>query len=129
MSLEALLTEVEKEGLSNDVKRRLFEAYGDRFLKAMKLIEAHRIKKYICEPSGREFWIIVGKERDYLIIPRLYCSCEDFYINVVTRRKVDLCYHLLSQALASSLKNYDSFKLMDNECDFFMKEWKKQGIR
>ncbi|MDH5815968.1 MAG: hypothetical protein QE164_04195 [Candidatus Nezhaarchaeota archaeon] len=96
-----------------------------RLKKALETVNKGRVKKYIFRPSGRVIWIVVGKGRDYWVIPKLYCSCDDFYINVISRRKSPLCYHLLAQALAEKTGNYEVFNVSDEEGEKLEEEWRK----
>jgi len=45
-------------------------------------------------------WVFYGKERDYLIIPKIYCSCMDFELNVIFRGVKKSCYHIVTQHVA-----------------------------
>ncbi|MEL9997075.1 MAG: hypothetical protein QXH99_01040 [Sulfolobales archaeon] len=47
-------------------------------------------------------WVFYGKERDYLIIPKIYCSCMDFELNVIFRGVKKSCYHIITQHIAES---------------------------
>lgn len=96
-----------------------------RLKKAVEVVNKGRVKKYIFRPSGRVVWIVVGKKRDYWIIPKLYCSCDDFYINVISRRKSSICYHLLAQALAEKIGNYEVFNVTDEEGERLEEEWRR----
>ena len=75
--LKSICREIEAEGrAANDHLTRLSEAFGTRFTKAWEAIKEGRVKKYIFKPSARIVWIVVGKERDYLVMPDVeYCSC------------------------------------------------------
>jgi predicted nucleic acid-binding Zn finger protein len=104
---------------------RLTAVFGQRFLKAWKTTKDDRVKKYTFKPSGRVVWIVVGRKRDYLVMPAAgYCSCDDFYYNVM-ERKAHLCYHLIAQKLAESLGWYDKIDEGDDFYDVLMKEWGK----
>jgi len=96
-----------------------------RLKKAIETVNRGRVKKYVFVPSGRVTWIVVGRRRDYWVIPRLYCSCDDFYINVISRRSAPLCYHLLAQAIAEKLGKYDVFNVSDEEGKRLEEEWRK----
>ena len=99
--------------------------FGSRFLNAWKAVNEGRVKKYIFKPSGRIVWIVVGKRRDYLIMPAAnFCSCDDFYYNVINK-KAYLCYHLIAQRLAESLGLYDTIEEEDSLYRILMREWKK----
>jgi predicted nucleic acid-binding Zn finger protein len=83
------------------------------------------VKKYAFKPSGRVVWIVVGKERDYLIMAQAeFCTCDDFYFRVLDRQ-VHLCYHLIAQKIAQVLDWYDAIEERDDLYDSLMKEWKK----
>lgn len=103
---------------------KLHETFGERFIRAFEALKENRVKKYIFEPSGKVVWIVVGKKKDYLLMPEAgFCSCDDFYFRVMDR-KVHLCYHLIAQKIANILKGYDSIKESDELHDSLMKEWK-----
>ena len=103
----------------------LKKAFGSRFLNAWKAVNDKRVKKYVFKPSGRVVWIVVGRKKDYLIMPAAgYCSCDDFYYHVMDE-KAHLCYHLIAQRLAESLRLYDTIEEEDAFYDILMREWKR----
>lgn len=105
--------------------RKLSTVFGQRFTKAWEAVESNRVKKYVFKPSNRVVWIVVGKSRDYLIMPVAdFCTCNDFYFRVMNRQ-IHLCYHLIGQKLAQTLEKYDSYEEDDELYDALMKEWKK----
>ena len=100
-------------------------AFGPRFTKAWEALKEKRVKKYVFKPSGRIVWIVVGRERDYLIMPLAeFCSCDDFYFRVMDG-EVHLCYHLIAQKIAAALKWYDKLEENDELYDSLTEEWKK----
>ncbi|WEU40879.1 MAG: SWIM zinc finger family protein [Candidatus Odinarchaeum yellowstonii] len=101
------------------------EYYGERFWKALKAVVDGLIKKYVFTPSNRVEWIIIGKKRDYLIVSELYCSCQDFYMNVVLRKNAVICYHLLARRLAEALDCFEEIRVEDNKYEKFMCEWRE----
>ena len=104
---------------------RLSTVFGPRFTKAWETLNERRIKKYIFKPSGRIVWIVVGKEREYLVMPAAdFCSCDDFYFRAMNR-KIHLCYHLIAQKLAEALEAYDLVKENDQLYNSLIEEWKK----
>ncbi len=104
---------------------QLSEALGSRFTKAWEALKEERVKKYIFSPSGRIVWIVVGREREYQIMPAAgFCSCDDFYFRVMDR-EVHICYHLIAQKIADALAWFDKIEEDDESYDFLMKEWKK----
>jgi predicted nucleic acid-binding Zn finger protein len=107
---------------------RLFEVFGQRFTRSFEALKENRVKKYVFRPSGRNVWIVVGKERDYLIMAEAeFCTCDDFYFRVVDR-KVHLCYHLIAQKLAKALGWYEGIEEHDELYDSLMNEWKKATV-
>ncbi|UCB61435.1 MAG: hypothetical protein JSW72_05170 [Candidatus Bathyarchaeota archaeon] len=104
---------------------RLCGAFGERFAKAWAAVNGKRVKKYLFTPSNRAVWIVVGKERDYLILPAVdFCTCDDFYFRVLDKQ-VHLCYHLIAQKLAETLERYVTYDEDDELYAALMREWKK----
>ena len=104
---------------------QLSMAFGSRFTKAWEALKEERVKKYVFRPSGRIVWIVVGREREYLVMPAAdFCSCDDFYFRVMDK-EVHLCYHLIAQKMAEALAWYDKVEENDDLYDSLMEEWKK----
>ncbi|MEM1586084.1 MAG: hypothetical protein QXX99_02580 [Candidatus Bathyarchaeia archaeon] len=123
--LESICEDIKRSGkISDENFNKLSAAFGSRFIKAWRAIKDGRIKKYIFKPSGRVVWIVVGKRRDYLVMPdAVFCTCNDFYFHVMSQ-KAYLCYHLIGQKIAESLGKYDVIEESDELYDFLMREWK-----
>jgi len=101
---------------------RLSEAFGQRVNKALDALNEGRIKKYIFQPSGRVVWIVVGKNRDYIVMPAIdYCSCYDFYFQF---DRGHVCYHIIAQKLAEATGAFDQFEDDDQFFSVLIKEWK-----
>ena len=106
---------------------RLSEAFGQRSKKALETIKEGRVKKYIFQPSGRVVWIVVGKNRDYIVMPQInYCSCYDFYFQF---DQGHLCYHIIAQKLAEADRTFDEFEDEDQLFDVLIEEWKAPDHR
>jgi predicted nucleic acid-binding Zn finger protein len=118
----------EGKELNNELIKKLEEKYGSKYQKAKEALLSMAVKKYRFYPSGRIVWIVVGKEKEYFVIPKLYCQCDEFYINVVIRRKSDLCYHLLAQAISEKIGKYESFDVPDSDFIRLNAEWKKEIV-
>jgi predicted nucleic acid-binding Zn finger protein len=117
-----------EERISGKNLTRLYEVFGQRFVKAFEALKDGRIKKYVFKPSGRTVWIVVGKERDYLIMSEAeFCTCDDFYFRVMDRQ-VHLCYHLIAQKLAKNLDWFEMLEEHDDLYDSLMSEWKKATV-
>ena len=103
----------------------LYDLFGQRFTKALDALKENRVKKYTFKPSSRTVWIVIGRERDYLIMPEAeFCTCDDFYFRVLDK-KVHLCYHLIAQKIARNLGWYETIEENDELYETLMSEWKK----
>jgi len=122
--------EAKKEGkITGKHLAILTEAFGQRFLKAWEAVKERNVKKYQFKPSGRIVWIVVGRERDYLVMPAAdFCTCDDFYYRIMDG-EAHLCYHLLAQKIADSLVWYDQIRETDDLYDTLMREWKEVSLK
>ncbi|MFW6110987.1 MAG: hypothetical protein ACOC6H_03010 [Thermoproteota archaeon] len=103
---------------------KLYDIFGQRLVRAFEAIKENRVKRYVFKPSGKVVWIVVGKERDYLVMPEAeFCSCDDFYFRVLDK-EVHLCYHLIAQKISEILKWYDPIEERDELYKSLMEEWK-----
>ena len=125
-ALNAICKEAKAEGkLSGKNLTKLYEIFGERFTKAFEALKENRVKKYVFKSSGKTVWIVVGRERDYLIMPEAeFCTCDDFYFRLLDR-EVHLCYHLIAQKIARNLGWYETIEESDKLYDTLMNEWKK----
>jgi len=106
---------------------RLNEAFGQRVAKAREALDEGRVKKYLFQPSGRIVWIVVGKQRDYLVMPAIdYCSCYDFFFQF---DRGHVCYHIIAQKLAEATGKFDMFEDDDQFYSVLIKEWKAPDVR
>ena len=123
--LESICEEAKINEITEQQLTELSEAFGLRFTKAWDTIQEERVKKYVFNPSGRIIWIVVGREREYQIIPVAgFCSCDDFYFREMDR-ETNICYHLIAQKLADALTLYDKIEEEDRLFECLMDEWKK----
>lgn len=114
--------------LSRDQWEKLHSTFGERFERAWKLVEEHRVKRYIFEPSGRVVWIAVGRDGEYQMLPEAgYCSCDDFYFRIVDGDK-GVCYHLIAQKLAQCLKAYEEVREGDEFFNTLTEEWRTLSL-
>jgi len=112
------------KGLPEGYKRRLANAFGRRFENTLKALEEGVVKRYLFKPSGRVVWIVVGKEKDYQVIPAAnYCSCDDFYFRVLDGDAA-LCYHVIAQKISEALGRYESIEDSDDLYEPLMAEWR-----
>ncbi len=125
-TLNSICRAAKHEGrLSGKNLTALYELFGQRFTKSLDALEENRVKKYTFRPSTRIVWIVIGRERDYLIMPEAeFCTCDDFYFRVLDK-KIHLCYHLIAQKIAQNLGWYESLDENDEIYPSLMSEWKK----
>jgi predicted nucleic acid-binding Zn finger protein len=124
-----VLAELEKLKVQGRISRRkmgeLRRAFGARFTAAWKLVKEGRVKKYVFKPSGKAQWIVVGRERDYLIYEASgYCHCKDSYMSIM-EGKAKACKHLIAQKLACELGLYEVVEEEDEKYGSLMEEWGK----
>ena len=124
--LERVCEETKNRGeLTGKHSTQLSGAFGSRFTKALDTLNEKRVKKYVFSPSGRVVWIVVGREREYQIMPAAgFCSCDDFYFRVMDQ-EAHICYHLIAQKIACTLGGYDKVEEEDRLYDCLLEEWKK----
>ncbi len=82
------------------------------------------ISKYLYHPSNRIVWVAKGENQEHMIYPKLYCSCQDFYKNVVIKRKRDFCKHILAQIISEALNSYKEVKLEDSQFSELIMDFK-----
>ena len=128
-SLKEICGEAKVKGqLSEDQLAILKSVFGQRFINAWEAVEDARVKRYVFKPSDRTVWVVVGKERDYLIMAQAeFCTCDDFYFRVM-EREVHMCYHLIAQKLANALSWFEGIEEHDELYDSLMSEWKKATV-
>jgi len=129
-ALNAICREAKAAGkLSGENLTALYELFGARFTKALDALTEGRVKKYVFGPSGRIVWVVVGRERDYLIMPEAeFCTCDDYYFRVLDK-KIHMCYHILTQKIASNLGWFKTYQETDECYDMLMNEWKKATLK
>ena len=82
------------------------------------------IIKYTYTPSNRIVWAAIGENQEHLIYPKLYCSCQDFYKNVVVKKKRKFCKHIIAQTISEALNNFKAVPLEDNKFKEFISDLK-----
>ncbi|MFX0083784.1 MAG: hypothetical protein ACFE94_18690 [Candidatus Hodarchaeota archaeon] len=82
------------------------------------------ITKYIYQPSNRIVWTAMGQNQEHLIYPRLFCSCQDFYKNVVVYRKRIFCKHIIAQVISEAFNEFITKELEDSKFKELVRELK-----
>ncbi len=127
-SSKDLLSEVysiiKKKGLiDEDLVKYLESIFPNKSPDVLEVIK-RGITKYICQPSNRIVWIAMGENNEYLIYPKLYCGCHDFYNSVVIKKKRNFCKHILAQVICEALNNFQERKLEDRKFRGFVSDLK-----
>ena len=109
---------VKKKGfLDEKLINYIDSLFSERIIDIINVIE-RSFQKIIFDPSKRSIWIIPTRkdpERIYVIYPKLYCSCWDFYKRVVIEKKRSFCKHILAQTICEALGNFEIVNLEDVE--------------
>jgi len=104
----------EKQKIDDDIIQDLESIYPNISVKILEVID-RGIVKYIYKPSNRTLWIVLGGNKEYLIYPKLYCGCNDFYKNVVINKTRFFCKHLLAQVICEALNKFKEIELEDSD--------------
>ena len=89
----------------------IFPNKVDKVLEVIK----RGVTKYNYKPSNRIVWVTLGKTSEHMIYPKLYCSCQDFYKNVVIQRKRSFCKHLVAQSICEGSGDFKELDLQDED--------------
>ncbi|MFX1389682.1 MAG: hypothetical protein ACFE9Z_06425 [Promethearchaeota archaeon] len=112
-----------KQLIDNDLISFLEKIFPDKSIDVIESIKSGIIK-YIYHPSNRVVWAAKGENQEHLIYPKLYCSCQDFYKNVVIKKKRKFCKHILAQVISEALGKFKTIILEDEKFKEFVKELK-----
>ncbi|MFW9900803.1 MAG: hypothetical protein ACFFDY_05895 [Candidatus Thorarchaeota archaeon] len=123
-----LLFQVFKEAKKKQIIDEKFITFLDDIYpnKSTSVIEVLKrgIIKYTYKPSNRTVWTAQGENQEHLIYPKLYCSCQDFYKNVVIKKKRIFCKHILAQVISEALNQFKIITLDDNKFKELISELK-----
>ena len=87
--------------------------------KIKSVVDEKRIKLHLFNPSKREIWTIVGKEKEHWINPNSnFCSCSGYYFGTIKNKTP--CYHLESISLAKKENKFEIIKFDDDEYESFI---------
>ena len=112
----------EKKGVIDEELLNFIDTnFPDKVDKVLKVIK-RGITKYTFNPSRRVVWIALGENDEYLLYPKLYCSCQDFYKAVVIQRRRSFCKHLLAQVICEYLPEFKESELEDDRFNEFIED-------
>ncbi len=98
----------------------IFPDKSSDVIKALK----RGITKYTYKPSNRVVWTAMGRNQEHIIYPKLFCSCQDYYKNVVVNRNREFCKHIIAQIISEALGNFKETTLNDKEFKDLVSELK-----
>ncbi|MDW8084017.1 MAG: SWIM zinc finger family protein [Candidatus Caldarchaeum sp.] len=102
---------------------KLEKEHPELFAEAYETVKQGRVKKYLFKPGERVRWVVVGRTRDYLVVPAAgFCTCEDFFFRVMSHEK-PMCYHLLAVKIAELTEKYTVIEESVSWHDRLMEEW------
>jgi len=113
------------EGRKLTVKdiEQLEETFGERVKKALELVGAKKVKKYLFKPSGVSRWVVEGHEHSYLTLEHSFCSCKDFLFSAIMKRTIPSCYHLLARELAELSGKFEEVVVPDEQFTTLSEHW------
>jgi len=103
-----------KNVIDEDLINFIDSIFPNKVDKVLEVIEKG-ITKYNYKPSNRVIWVALGEASEHMIYPKLYCSCQDFYKNVVIKKKRPFCKHLIAQAISEGLNDFNELDLEDED--------------
>jgi len=122
--LSEIYSKIKNKGLIDEDFVNFIESiFPDKSPNILKVIK-RGITKYTFKPSGKIVWTAMGQNNEYLIYPKVYCGCIDFYKNVVIKRVRGFCKHIIAQVICEALDNYQISIIEDDKFANFMEHLK-----
>jgi len=90
--------------------------------RALEAVREKRVLLLVSESSKRSMYVFKSRDRDYLIIPGILCTCKDYEFNVVFRKNKLACYHLIAAELAIRRGGVRIIHISDEELDNILYE-------
>ncbi len=118
--LSEIYSKIKNKGLIDEDFVNFIESiFPDKSPNILKVIK-RGITKYTFKPSGKIVWTAMGQNNEYLLYPKVYCGCIDFYKNVVIKRIRGFCKHIIAQVICEALNNYQISIIEDVKFANFM---------
>ena len=114
--LSRIFQDIQSKGvIDDDFIKYLDGLFSDKSASILEVVQRGFVK-YTYKPSGKVVWCVPAKtrtEEEYLIYPKLYCSCRDFYKAVVVERTRAFCKHIIAQVICEALENFKHVEIDD----------------
>lgn len=125
--LSEIYSKIKDKGLIDEDFVNFIESiFPDKSPNILKVIK-RGITKYTFKPSDKIVWTAMGQNNEYLIYPKVYCGCIDFYKNVVIKRIRGFCKHIIAQVICEALNNYQVSIIEDDKFTDFMENLKLES--
>ena len=125
--LSEIYSKIKNKGLIDENFVNFIESiFPDKSPNILKVIK-RGITKYTFKPSDKIVWTAMGQNNEYLIYPKVYCGCIDFYKNVVIKRIRGFCKHIIAQVICEALNNYQISIIEDDKFADFMQHLKLES--
>ncbi len=122
--LSEIYSKIKNKGLIDEDFVNFIESiFPDKSPNILKVIK-RGITKYTFKPSDKIVWTAMGQNNEYLLYPKVYCGCIDFYKNVVIKRIRGFCKHIIAQVICEALDNYQISIIEDDKFANFMEHFK-----
>ena len=122
--LSEIYSKIKNKGLiDEDFINYIESIFPDKSPNILKVIK-RGITKYTFKPSGKIVWTAMGQNNEYLLYPKVYCGCIDFYKNVVIKRIRGFCKHIIAQVICEALNSYQITIIEDDKFANFMEHFK-----
>ena len=87
--------------------------------KINSVVNERRVKLHLFNPSKREIWTIVGREKEHWIDPNSnFCSCSGYYFGMIKNKTP--CYPLESITTAKKENKFEIIEFNDDEYESFI---------
>lgn len=125
--LSEIYSKIKDKGLIDEDFVNFIESiFPDKSPNILKVIK-RGITKYTFKTSDKIVWTAMGQNNEYLIYPKVYCGCIDFYKNVVIKRIRGFCKHIIAQVICEALNNYQVSIIEDDKFTDFMENLKLES--
>lgn len=115
---------MELESLCRDTVLKHFIGHE----KLLNAINMRRFLVLIDRDYGLKMYVFKGIDRDYLVSPCRMCTCSDFIINFVGRKRDYPCYHVVGFIIAEKQNKLNYVELDHNTLISIVNEIVFQGF-
>ncbi len=110
--------------LSEQLRKALEKAFGERFTNGWKLANSGKVRRYEFKPSGRIVWVVQGRRSEYQVMPEIpFCYCDDYYFRVMDKKR-GLCYHIIALHIAEALNKFEKISKKDSQYSTITDRWR-----